>query len=89
MCERSRPAFGGKEGVRSRQTVGARAGVSQLPVVCQKDGRWCLPLLDRAGKKQIKQCLGSQVCIGNLKDVGTFEASIQWEEGGRIFSTHS
>ena len=52
-----------------RQTVGQRAGVSQLPGARQKSRRGYLPLLDGAGKKQIKQCLGSKVHRGKLKGV--------------------
>ena len=41
------------------------------------------------GRKEteIKECLGSKVHIGNMKGVRTFEASIQWEEGGRSRQT--
>ena len=34
----------------TRQTVGQRAGVSELAGARQKSGRGCLPLLDGAGK---------------------------------------
>ena len=52
----------GKFGHR-RQTVGQRAGVSQLAGARQKSGRGCLPLLDRAGKKHRSRSVLEVKCI--------------------------
>ena len=52
-----------------RQTVGQRAGVSQLPGTRQKSGRGCLPLLDGAGKKQRSRSVLEVKCIEGTRKV--------------------